>query len=68
MIDQAPDTWHDAPGLAYGEAYKSAKFNVFVTAEDANAQALRSFWRGITIGFFGIGGIVALAVAVVVLA
>ena len=66
MIDQAPDTWHDAPGRAYGEVYKPAP--KFLTKQDADAKAVRSFWHGVTIGFFGIGGIVALAVAVVVLA
>ena len=62
MIDQAPDTWHDAPGRAYGEVYTPAP--KFLTKEDADAKAVRSFWRGITIGLSLTPVIGALAVAV----
>ena len=59
MIDQAPDTWHDAPSRRYGGACGHPD----VTNQDA--KALRSFWRGITIGLSVMPVIGAITVAIV---
>jgi len=62
MIDQAPDTWHDpSPGRHYGDAYWHSN----MIKEDADAKALRSFWRGVSIGLSVMPVIGALVVAIV---
>jgi hypothetical protein len=59
MIDQAPDTWHDIVGRSYADLYDSAPQMFaqpnFVTAEDADAKAMRSFWRGVVFGGLLVG-------------
>ena len=84
MIDQAPDTWHDAPGQHYGDAYADRRsciyatrddcifvtrdtgpYSIYEPTEDADAKALRSFWRGIAIGLSVMPVIGALVVAIV---